>query len=248
MPFEELAGVELLDAGLPAAVPPAVEPADAVDLPVADDPPVALAVAALPPELLPLELLLLGADALLPEPFESFAALAELLFEFVWLEPWAEDPEFLLAAEALPPAELLPVPERLELLAEPNGLAALAAASSEKIAPLPEELLRVLLPEDPDDAEFDGGGMLNATRCHSVSPGALRALVGFVLFAALLFAVLFSLEALDHLTHGFRALRCALPDLHFTVARRAGTGHDERLLAQRLFEPCQEGLVIPQSG
>jgi len=249
VPFEELPEVEPLPAEPLDAEPLDAEPLDAE--PLDAEPLDAEPLDAEPPdaESEDSEWSLPGAEPVLPEPFE-FAPPAALLPEFAWLELWAEDPEFLLAAAVLPPGERLPdelplASDRLPLFVELDGL---AAASSEKIAPLPEELLRVLLPDDPVEAEFEGGGMLNATGCHSVRPGALRALVRFVLLAALQFAVLFSLKAFDHLAHGVRTLRRALPDLHFAVARRAGSGHDERLLAQGLFEPRQKSLVIPQGG
>ena len=49
------------------------------------------------------------------------------------------------------------------------------------------------------------------TRHYSMSPGALRALVGFVLVAAILRALLFGAKALEHLSDRFGALRRSLP-------------------------------------
>jgi len=106
---------------------------------------------------------------------------------------------------------------------------------------LPE--LERLLPDE--GAAGEGAEMSNATSCHSVSPRALGALVGFNLFAPLCRSLLLGPEALDHLPDRFGALRRALPGLVLAVALCTSPCHELILLPHGLFESREECLVVP---
>jgi hypothetical protein len=93
-----------------------------------------------------------------------------------------------------------------------------------------------------------GGTLLTGTAVHSLAPETLCALIRVVLLAPFQGAILGGYMALHGAVDRHRALRGALPLAEFFGALRMCAAHDLRLLAQRLVETRDEGLVVACAG
>jgi hypothetical protein len=72
----------------------------------------------------------------------------------------------------------------------------------------------------------------------------LGALIAFALFASIRRAPLFCLPFFDDVTERLSAFRCVLPLLSLCISLGLRAFHDRLLLADRFYEPRQEGLVV----